>query len=177
MKNKEKDKKIIEDEKNLQLVKTDCRVFFKTPDNSIYYGFIAYIDQYGNIINDILSLTKEERDKTKIVRHGDGAQIFGFDDTGETLKYTYKYEGNWVKDKLNGKGKLEYLNGDIYMKETLIIINLKMKGSTFGKTKTLMMVIGKTIEWKEKEYFTTEMEQNSKEISFQIISLTKSIYS
>lgn len=88
------------------------KLLFKFPDNSVYYGYISYLDEYGNVINNVDSLSSELKRKLKIVRHGEGTQIFDFNEN--TSQYSYKYEGEWVKDRITGEGKIEYSNEDLY---------------------------------------------------------------
>lgn len=92
--------------------KTNSRLLFKFPDNSIYYGQIAYLDEYGNIIENIESVEHDHRDKIKLVRHGIGSQFFDLNE--ENGKFSSKYEGEFIKDKRTGKGKLTFSDGDFY---------------------------------------------------------------
>ena len=48
--------------------------------------------------------------KLKVIRHGSGVQIFGVNDTN----YLYKYEGEWVKDKKQGKGIFYFSDKSIF---------------------------------------------------------------
>lgn len=116
MKNATKDSAVKETKKVDEVKKlknnSGSRILFKLPDGSIYYGQLAYFNEQGNQIKDVESLSKEEQDKLKLLRHGMGLQIFDLDE--HTGKYSYKYEGNWVKDKMSLEGKIEYKNGDVY---------------------------------------------------------------
>ncbi len=111
-KDKEKEKKEKEETKSNFISYNDSRVMFKFPDNSIYFGTIAYLDGNGTIITNIEELPIDQREKSRVVRHGNGVQLFGFDET--TGNYTYKYEGAWIKDRKNGHGKIEFSDGDMY---------------------------------------------------------------
>lgn len=86
---------------------------FKFPDGSIFYGEIAYIDPstHSILLEKDLDSFNEEKIKTfKIIRHGIGAQLFYVTDTS----YLCKYEGEWAKDKKNGRGICYFPDKSIY---------------------------------------------------------------
>lgn len=109
--NKQKGKEIVVEEPKSLLKDLKGRILFKLPDNSVYYGEVAYLNEIGNIVKNIENLTPEEQLNTKLVRHGEGAQIFDLTSDG---KYSSKYEGKWFKDRRTGSGKIVFKDGDIY---------------------------------------------------------------
>lgn len=83
---------------------------YKFGDNSIYYGEIVHLDEFNNIIKDLEKYNDEMLRKLRIVRHGIGAQLFGVHET----KSTCRYEGEWYKDKKNGKGICYFPDRSVY---------------------------------------------------------------
>jgi len=86
---------------------------FKFPDSSIYFGEIGYMDPitHAVLLEKDLNLLSEDKIKLlKIVRHGVGVQLFDVNDT-ESL---CRYEGEWVKDKKNGRGNCYFSDNSVY---------------------------------------------------------------
>lgn len=84
---------------------------YKFPDGNIYYGEVAYMNPQGVIVTNPVELNDENIKKDlKLVRHGNGVQLFL---TNET-KNECKYEGSWEKDKKKGRGTAHFTDGSIY---------------------------------------------------------------
>ena len=92
---------------------------FKLPDESVYYGEIAYLDEFNNavIINCLFKKikdvdeSKEELLKNlKLARNGIGAQLYNLTETG----FSSKYEGQWQNDKKHGRGLFVYSDKSKY---------------------------------------------------------------
>ena len=96
------------------LDKTNFKAY-RFPDNSIYYGEVAYVDQDNKIVSDPNALDEEERTNLKLVRHGPGAQFYGVNQTSAKCQY----EGEWVLDKMQGKGAARFSDGSSYEGEFL----------------------------------------------------------
>lgn len=115
--NKKDNKKVVEDEVPKTL---SGKLLFKFPDNSIYFGEVTYINEYGQIVDDkSLNNYINNVNALRVVRHGYGVELFETleeinSDNNIILKSMCKYEGNWVKGKKHGKGKATFKNGDIY---------------------------------------------------------------
>jgi len=84
---------------------------YKFPDSSIYYGEVVHTDD-GNIVseNDLSMYNKEGMQRLKLMRHGVGVQLFDVSDT----TCLCRYEGEWTKDKKNGKGICYYSDKSSY---------------------------------------------------------------
>ena len=119
-----KDKLKKEEEQVKMFKKLEGKVLFKLHDTSIYYGEVGYLNELGNIVTLFDNVTEEEGAKYKVVRHGFGAQLFDATPEG---KFTSKYEGDWVRDKKQGKGKIVFKDGDIFEGNGTYIWNGKDK--------------------------------------------------
>lgn len=86
---------------------------FKFPDNSIYFGEIAYIDPTTHAIvfeQDLDSLPEEKVKSLRLIRHGVGSMLFCV----EGDDFMCKYEGEWAKDKKNGRGLGHFPDKSVY---------------------------------------------------------------
>jgi hypothetical protein len=86
---------------------------FKYPDSSIYYGEVGYMDSVTHAVlleKDLDGQTEDNIRSMKLVRHGVGVQLFDVNDT-ESL---CRYEGEWVKDKKNGRGNCYFPDKSLY---------------------------------------------------------------
>jgi hypothetical protein len=92
-----------------EIDKTDFKCF-KFPDGSIYYGQTEYLDEFNNIIKNLETYNEEAQKKLKMVRHGVGVQLFGVTENSSLCRY----EGEWSKDKKNGRGICYYPDRSTY---------------------------------------------------------------
>ena len=84
---------------------------YKFPSGDIYYGEVAYMNPEGRIVTEPSELNDDEIKPTlKLVRHGNGVQLFGIDEQ----KTECKYEGSWEKNKKKGRGTAHFPDGSIY---------------------------------------------------------------
>ena len=93
-----------------ELDKTNFKCY-KFPDGNIYYGEVAFMNPEGQIVTDPVQLNDEEIKKDlKLVRHGNGVQIF----VTNEQKNECKYEGSWQLDKKKGRGTAHFPDGSSY---------------------------------------------------------------
>jgi len=116
-------------DKEFDLINLDKSRFvcLQFPDDSVYYGEMAYFNEDGRLVDDYkeTQLTPEEvahmsleqqreaaqkQVKYKRLRHGPGVQIFYKDDKTVLCKY----EGYWEKDEKHGFGKMVYPDQSYY---------------------------------------------------------------
>jgi len=86
---------------------------YKFPDNSLYYGEIGYMDPitYAVLLEKDLDVHSEDKIKVmKLVRHGVGVQLFDVEENDCLCRY----EGEWTKDKKNGKGTCYFPDKSVY---------------------------------------------------------------
>ena len=93
----------------------------KFGDGSVYYGEIMYLDperetlSESRPIEEIIEGEEGEEIKTKkiykIVRHGNGLQLYGEISEGMCCQY----EGEWISDKREGNGKCLYPDNSSYI--------------------------------------------------------------
>lgn len=84
---------------------------YKFDDGTVYYGEIAYLDEFNNIISDLEKYNDEMLKHLKIVRHGIGVALY---DVTDTNSFSSRYEGNWSKDKKTGLGICFYPDKSVY---------------------------------------------------------------
>ena len=93
-----------------ELDKTNFKCY-KFPDGNIYYGEVAFMNPEGKIVTDPVQLNDEKLKKDlKLVRHGNGVQIF----VTNEQKNECKYEGSWELDKKKGRGTAHFPDGSSY---------------------------------------------------------------
>lgn len=97
-----------------ELDKTNFKSY-KFPNNNIYYGETVYISSktLSIIPNPEEIEDEEEKQYVKLVRHGNGVQLYNVQDT----KCDCKYEGSWELDKKKGRGSAYFPDGSIYQGE------------------------------------------------------------
>lgn len=96
-----------EDFSELDKSKFKC---YKFPNGNIYYGEVAYMNKDNKIAEDLKEMTDEARKELKLVRHGNGVQLYDVND----MKSDCKYEGSWGFDKKNGRGVAHFIDGSTY---------------------------------------------------------------
>jgi hypothetical protein len=77
-------------------------VLLKGPDDSMYYGEVALLDDKGQVSR------RTEADlapNQTLVRHGLGIQVYS---KGS------RYEGSWAKNKRHGQGRMVHDDGSVY---------------------------------------------------------------
>jgi hypothetical protein len=86
---------------------------YKFPDGSIYYGEVGLVDPITHTVlleKDLDQITEEKIKTMKLVRHGIGVQLFYVTDNNSLCRY----EGEWVKDKKNGRGICYFPDKSVY---------------------------------------------------------------
>lgn len=84
---------------------------YRFENGDIYYGEVGYMNPEKKLVSDPKDLEDEEIKPTlKLVRHGNGIQLFGINE----LKTECKYEGQWNLDKKEGRGTAHFKDGSIY---------------------------------------------------------------
>jgi len=85
---------------------------YKFDDGTVYYGEIAYLDEFNNIVTANLEKYNDEMLKhLKIIRHGIGVALYG---VTENNSFSSRYEGHWSKDKKTGQGICYYPDKSLY---------------------------------------------------------------
>ena len=96
-----------------ELDKTNFKSY-KFPNGNIYYGETALMSPSQTIVTNPEEITdEEEKNALKLVRHGNGVQLYNVQDT----KCDCKYEGSWEFDKKKGRGTAYFTDGSTYQGE------------------------------------------------------------
>jgi len=98
---------------NLDFKEVDKSNFkcFTMPDGSVYFGELEYMNEKTNeLVYNFDELTEEQKQDVKVVRHGNGVQLFTRTEGGVQPKYA----GQWDRDRKNGEGQCTYEDGSEY---------------------------------------------------------------
>ena len=96
-----------------ELDKTNFKSY-KFPNGNIYYGETALMSPSQTIVTNPEEISdEEEKNALKLVRHGNGVQLYNVQDT----KCDCKYEGSWEFDKKKGRGTAYFTDGSTYQGE------------------------------------------------------------
>ena len=134
-----------------ELDKTNFKSY-KFPNGNIYYGETALMSPSQTIVTNPEEITdEEEKNALKLVRHGNGVQLYNVQDT----KCDCKYEGSWEFEKK--KEEVQHMGQ--FIKENFLMVNLKVSENLFGKLIMFILEIVEKEKWKVLENLNIKMEK------------------